>query len=99
MGLAALAAAQITPGHLILVPSAGTGLLAILPEIAGGDLTLNELSAKVIDTEKHKRRASKASNRMGRMSTGSPPKYFARHGVDQIQMLKIGPFLILTDSL
>jgi hypothetical protein len=44
LGLAALAAAQITPRDLILEPSAGTGLLAILAEIAGGDLALNELA-------------------------------------------------------
>jgi hypothetical protein len=44
MGLAALAAAQITPRDLVLEPSAGTGLLAILAEIAGGSLTLNELA-------------------------------------------------------
>ncbi|MGB4826344.1 MAG: strawberry notch family protein, partial [Paracoccaceae bacterium] len=44
MGLVALAAAQITPRDLVLEPSAGTGLLAILAEIAGGGLTLNELA-------------------------------------------------------
>lgn len=44
MGLAALAAAQITPRDLVLEPSAGTGLLAILGEIAGGSLALNELA-------------------------------------------------------
>jgi hypothetical protein len=44
MGLAALAAAQITPGDLVLEPSAGTGLLAVLAEIAGGSLALNELA-------------------------------------------------------
>ncbi len=44
MGLAALAAAQITPSDLVLEPSAGTGLLAILAEIAGGNLALNELA-------------------------------------------------------
>jgi P-loop containing NTP hydrolase pore-1/C-terminal domain on Strawberry notch homologue len=44
MGLAALAAAQITPRDLVLEPSAGTGLLAILAEITGGSLTLNELA-------------------------------------------------------
>ena len=44
MGLAALAAAQITPRDLVLEPSAGTGLLAILAEIAGGGLVLNELA-------------------------------------------------------
>jgi hypothetical protein len=44
MGLAAMAAAQITPRDLVLEPSAGTGLLAILSEIAGGSLALNELA-------------------------------------------------------
>jgi hypothetical protein len=44
MGLAALAAAQITPRDLVLEPSAGTGLLAILAEIAGGGIALNELA-------------------------------------------------------
>jgi hypothetical protein len=44
MGLVALAAAQITTRDLVLEPSAGTGLLAILAEIAGGNLALNELA-------------------------------------------------------
>jgi len=44
MGLAAMAAAQITPHDLVLEPSAGTGLLAILAEIAGGNLVQNELA-------------------------------------------------------
>jgi len=44
MGLAALVAAQITARDLVLEPSAGTGLLAILAEIAGGSLALNELA-------------------------------------------------------
>ncbi|MFG6546790.1 strawberry notch-like NTP hydrolase domain-containing protein [Sulfitobacter sp. 1A13730] len=44
VGLAAVAAAQITPYDLVLEPSAGTGLLAILAEIAGGTLVLNELA-------------------------------------------------------
>ena len=39
-----LAAAQITARDLVLEPSAGTGLLAILAEIAGGSLMLNELA-------------------------------------------------------
>jgi hypothetical protein len=49
MGLAAVAAAQITPRDLVLEPSAGTGLLAILAEIAGGGLALNELADKRAD--------------------------------------------------
>jgi hypothetical protein len=44
IGLAALAAAQITPRDLVLEPSAGTGLLTILAEIADGTLALNELA-------------------------------------------------------
>jgi predicted RNA methylase len=44
LGLAALAAAAITPTDRVLEPSAGTGLLAILAEIAGGTLFLNELA-------------------------------------------------------
>jgi predicted RNA methylase len=44
LGLAALTAAAITPTDIVLEPSAGTGLLAILAEIAGGALVLNELA-------------------------------------------------------
>jgi hypothetical protein len=44
MGLAALTAAQISARDLVLEPSAGTGLLAILATIAGGRLALNELA-------------------------------------------------------
>ena len=41
---AALTAAEIRPGDRVLEPSAGTGLLAILAQLAGGSLTLNELA-------------------------------------------------------
>ena len=44
LGLAALIAAAITPADRVLEPSAGTGLLAILAEVAGGTLVLNELA-------------------------------------------------------
>ncbi|MBR1023997.1 strawberry notch family protein [Bradyrhizobium viridifuturi] len=44
LGLAALSAASITPADRVLEPSAGTGLLAILAEIAGSELVLNELA-------------------------------------------------------
>ncbi len=44
LGLAVTAAASITPADRVLEPSAGTGLLAILAEIAGGALLLNELA-------------------------------------------------------
>ena len=44
LGLAAITAAAIGPADHVLEPSAGTGLLAILAEIAGGALALNELA-------------------------------------------------------
>ena len=44
LGLAACTAAGITPSDRVLEPSAGTGLLAILAELAGGTLMLNELA-------------------------------------------------------
>lgn len=44
LGFAAMTAAAITPADRVLEPSAGTGLLAILAEIAGGTLMLNELA-------------------------------------------------------
>ncbi|MGR7995801.1 strawberry notch-like NTP hydrolase domain-containing protein [Xanthobacter sp. ZOL 2024] len=44
LGLAALTAAAVTPDDVVLEPSAGTGLLAILAEIAGAGLMLNELA-------------------------------------------------------
>src|SRR5690606_17757839 len=44
LGLIAATAAAITPADRVLEPSAGTGLLAILAEIAGGALVLNELA-------------------------------------------------------
>ena len=44
LGFAALTAAAIKPDDVVLEPSAGTGLLAILAEISGGSLILNELA-------------------------------------------------------
>jgi len=44
LGLVAANAAAITPADRVLEPSAGTGLLAILADIAGGTLMLNELA-------------------------------------------------------
>lgn len=44
LGLAALTAASLTPDDRVLEPSAGTGLLAILAEISGSTLALNELA-------------------------------------------------------
>jgi len=44
LGLAASAVAAITPADIVLEPSAGTGLLAILAELSGASLVLNELS-------------------------------------------------------
>lgn len=44
LGLAALTAASLTPADRVLEPSTGTGLLAILAEITGSALILNELA-------------------------------------------------------
>ena len=44
LGFLMTVAAQLTPGELVLEPSAGTGLLAIHAEIAGAELALNELA-------------------------------------------------------
>lgn len=44
LGLAALTAASLTPADRVLEPSAGTGLLAVLAEVGGCDLILNELA-------------------------------------------------------
>ncbi|CAH1655575.1 MULTISPECIES: strawberry notch-like NTP hydrolase domain-containing protein [Hyphomicrobiales] len=44
LGLVAATAAAITSADRVLEPSAGTGLLAILAELAGGSLVLNELA-------------------------------------------------------
>jgi predicted RNA methylase len=44
LGYVAAAAAAITSADRVLEPSAGTGLLAILAEIAGSTLVLNELA-------------------------------------------------------
>ncbi|WP_454651287.1 strawberry notch-like NTP hydrolase domain-containing protein [Bradyrhizobium liaoningense] len=44
IGLAACTAAGVTPADRVLEPCAGTGLLAIFAELAGGSLMLNELA-------------------------------------------------------
>ncbi|MGV1833028.1 strawberry notch-like NTP hydrolase domain-containing protein [Agrobacterium vitis] len=44
LGLAVLTAAGIVPDDIVLEPSAGTGLLAILASTVGGSLILNELA-------------------------------------------------------
>ncbi|GGZ32746.1 strawberry notch family protein [Asticcacaulis endophyticus] len=44
LGLSATTAAMITAGDVILEPSAGTGLLAVLGELSSGRLWLNELA-------------------------------------------------------
>src|SRR6266446_4764191 len=44
LGFVACVAAAIAPADIVLEPSAGTGLLAIHAELAGGSLFLNELA-------------------------------------------------------
>src|SRR5438552_5581086 len=53
LGFVASVAAAITPGDLALEPSAGTGLMAILAELAGGNLVLNELADTRADLLEH----------------------------------------------
>lgn len=68
LGLAAVSAAQIAQNDVVLEPSAGTGLLAILAEIAGGTLLLNEL----------------AEARAGLLSSLFPALYVTRFDAAQI---------------
>src|SRR5258708_7570975 len=44
LGFVASVAAAITPADVVLEPSAGTGLLAVHAELAGGSLVLNEIA-------------------------------------------------------
>ena len=44
LGALAVLAAQIRPGDQVLEPSAGTGLLAVLAEVCGANVTLNEIA-------------------------------------------------------
>jgi predicted RNA methylase len=44
IGLSAVLAAEIKAGEVVLEPSAGTGMLAVLAEMQGASLVLNELS-------------------------------------------------------
>jgi predicted RNA methylase len=82
MGLAALAAAQITAGDHVLEPSAGTGLLAILAEIAGGNLTLNEL-------------ANTRADLLRRLFPGRPVTCFDAAQIDDHLDASIRPSVIL----
>jgi len=45
LGCLAVLGAQVRPGDRVLEPSAGMGLLAILAEVCGAELTLNERAA------------------------------------------------------
>jgi hypothetical protein len=82
MGLAALAAAQITPRDLVLEPSAGTGLLAILSEIAGGSIALNEL-------------AETRANLLRHLFTGCPVTSFDAVQIDDHLDAGLRPSVIL----
>jgi len=44
LAFVAVCAARVRPGELVMEPSAGTGLLAVQAETAGGRLALNELA-------------------------------------------------------
>jgi predicted RNA methylase len=45
LGALAVLAAQVRAGDCVLEPSAGTGLVAVLAEVCGATLTLNEIAA------------------------------------------------------
>ncbi len=53
LGWAAVTAAAIQPGEVVLEPSAGTGLLAIFAEFLGANLHLNELAKTRADLLGH----------------------------------------------
>ena len=58
LGLAASAAAAITPADRVLEPSAGTGLLAILAELAGGSLIRPSTRRRALTLSRRSSRAS-----------------------------------------
>ena len=82
LGLAALAAARISPNDHVLEPSAGTGLLAILAEIAGGSLALNELAETRADL-------------LRLLFPGSPVTCFDAAQIDDYIEAKLRPSVIL----
>jgi hypothetical protein len=53
LGLAASVAAAISPADRLLEPSAGTGLLAVLAELSGASLVLNEFADTRADLLSH----------------------------------------------
>jgi predicted RNA methylase len=82
LGFSATTAAAITPADLVLEPSAGTGLLAIFAELAGGRLVLNELAETRADL-------------LGRLFPGAP---VTRHDAAQIHDhldLAVRPSIVL----
>ena len=58
LGLAASTAAAITPADRVLEPSAGTGLLAILAELAGGSLIRPSTRRRALTLSRRSSRAS-----------------------------------------
>ena len=82
LGFCAAAAAAITPADLVLEPSAGTGLLAILAELAGGALALNELA----DTR---------SGLLARLFPGIPVSRFDAAQIDDHLDADIRPSVVL----
>lgn len=76
LGLVAAHAAAITSADRVLEPSAGTGLLAVLVEIVGGALALNELAdmrASLLYSAHRLSRSGSATARSGRTSSRSQP--------------------------
>src|SRR6202453_3642848 len=82
LGFCAAAAAAIAPADLVLEPSAGTGLLAILAELAGGALALNELA----DTR---------AGLLARLFPGIPVSRFDAAQIDDHLGVDIRPSVVL----
>src|SRR6202453_4943397 len=82
LGFCAATAAAITAADPVLEPSAGTGLLAILAELAGGTLALNELA----DTR---------SGLLARLFPGIPVSRFDAAQIDDHLGVDIRPSVVL----
>jgi predicted RNA methylase len=82
LGFCAAAAAAITPADHVLEPSAGTGLLAILAELAGGALVLNELA----DTR---------AGLLARLFPGTPVSRFDAAQIDDHLGAEVSPSVVL----
>jgi predicted RNA methylase len=91
LGLAAMTAAAITPTDIVLEPSAGTGLLAILAEISGGALLLNELADARADLL-----ASLSGRHRHTLRRGPDRRYLAPSAMPSVVLMN-PPFSVLAN--